>query len=137
MDKSKEKEENISLIIKIINEKNKIVFNLVKIEGNSYSSEFEKKSLSEIEEHIQGSDLTKNFSPYETKDITNSESSKDKEKDIKSQKLKFLGKKKINDQSIDNIASENENCSFLINQNGVKNNESGYLGLVKDLYGNP
>ena len=137
MDKSKEKEENISLIIKIINEKNKIVFNLVKIEGNSYSSEFEKKSLSEIEEHMQGSDLTKNFSPYETKDITNSESSKDKEKDIKSQKLKFLGKKKINDQSIDNIASENENCNFLINQNGVKNNESGYLGLVKDLYGNP
>ena len=138
MDKPEDEEDNLSLIIKIINDTNKIIFNLQKdkIENNNCINELEKKSLSETEEHIHdGSDLTKNYPPFETKDITNSVSSKDKEKENKSN-IDYLGKKRNNEQNLDNF-NENEICTNLIIQKGVKNKESDYLDLVKDLSGKP
>ena len=134
MAKQDDKEEIISLIIKIINDENKIVFNLYKnkIERNNY--ELEKKSLSEIDEHLQGSDLTKNYPQSETKDITNSVSSKEKDKDNKNN-ISLLGKKRNNENS--DFCNENENINILKNEKGLKNKDSEYLNLVKDLYGNP
>ena len=134
MAKQEDKEEHISLIIKIINDENKIVFNLSKSKFDRNSYELEKKSLSETDEHIQGSDLTKIYPQSETKDITNSVSSKEKDKEHKNN-ISLLGKKRNKENSYS--FNENENGNILVNEKGVKSKECEYLNLVKDLYGNP
>ena len=134
-------EDIISLTIKLISDNTKIEFNLKKGDLNlteNLINEYEKKNLNEIDEHCnEGSDFTgKNYLPYETKDISNSVSSKDKEKEIKNN-ISFLGKKRNDILTSENLAEiEKENCTNeIVNEKGVKNKENDFLDLVKDLYG--
>ena len=135
-------EEIISLIIKKINESNKIVFNLKKnkiAKNENCLNDSDKKSSSEIDEHVHdGTDLTsKNYPPLDSKDMSNSVSSKDKDKEIKNNS-NLLGKKRNSENSMDNfIEIENDNTNNIINEKGAKNEENEYLDLAKDLYGNP